>query len=127
MMASENTLLRLRKPIGLRSAKEYYYDVWINYRLAWDQRRNGRLTRASIANRQQPLLRLPAELRILIWEYVLAPQFYPDEPLSIRALDRVSDGEACAQYLAERTVDLYPPRKGAYPSHAIVLISRSIY
>jgi hypothetical protein len=103
------------------------FQVWITYQMSWDERTNGYITRTSRANRQHPFLQLPAELRNLIWEYVFAPQFHPDEPFSVPALDQKSGNEQCAKYLAECTVDLYPPRKGVYPSYSIVLLSRNVY
>lgn len=126
-MVSDKLLTPLHKTEGPRSIVKQCYDGWIAYRLAWDERLGGRITKASTANREHPLLRLPPELRTAIWDYVLEPQFDPDSRLSVEALDKIVDPERRAQYLAGRTVDLFPPRTGVYPHHSILLISRNLY
>lgn len=126
-MASDNLLLPLPRREGPRSIVQQCYDLWIPYRLAWDNLLGGHITQASTANRNHPLLRVPPELRTAILDYVLEPQFEPDDSFSIKDLDKMANRQEYHRYLAERTVDLFPPRKGVYPYSSIKLISWNLF
>lgn len=126
-MASDNLLFPLPKTEGPRSIIQQCYDIWIPSRLAWENRFGSRITQASATNRNHPLLRLPPEIRTAIWDFFLAPRFFPESPFSIDGLNEIASRQEYQWYLAARTIELYPPRKGVYPYSTIKLISRNLF
>lgn len=100
--------------------KEWYYDKRIKRHLESDEQGRGPVTQANMHNREHCLLfKLPAELRIVIWELAMTPD--------LESALWYSDYGQRPEPEYTSSVDIFCRSGRAYPDFAIVAASREIY